>query len=74
MLAQEGIMAFVHGAELQGGVGELPAAGFVTVTVADEDVELARGIVEAFDTSNREADAKDENRWDPSDSLLDWKS
>jgi hypothetical protein len=54
LLGQADIMAFVQGAVLQGGIGELPASGLVTVSVADEDASAARDIVEAFEAGNIE--------------------
>ena len=41
VLAFAGIAAHIHGAALSGGVGELPAGSFVSVWVADGDVDAA---------------------------------
>ncbi len=72
LLAQAGIQAFVGGEYLQGGIGDLPAAGLVTVSVADDHVEAARRVVEEFE--HQPAHGKGETRWDHlSDSLLNWK-
>src|SRR5690606_32042927 len=46
-LEQEGILAFVNGEYLPGGVGQLPASDFLSVMVADDDVERAQAIAEA---------------------------
>jgi hypothetical protein len=45
MLEQVGIAAHVAGEHLQGGAGELPAAGLVRILVADEDHERAREVI-----------------------------
>jgi hypothetical protein len=45
LLQQRGISSRLDGAQLQGGVGELPAAGLVRLVVDDEDYELARAVV-----------------------------
>ncbi len=50
LLAQQDIMAFVNGAHLQGGVGELPAIGLITVSVTDHDYPEAKPIAEKFAT------------------------
>jgi hypothetical protein len=72
LLEQHGIMAFVNGEFLQGGIGELPASGLVTVSVNESDVAEARAIAEKLESDLR-AQTRDETRWDPSDQLLDWK-
>ncbi|MFC1685322.1 DUF2007 domain-containing protein [Pseudomonadota bacterium] len=52
LLEQRGIFAVVSGHYLQGGVGELPAAGFVTVSVNELDYEVASLIVDRFDNDD----------------------
>lgn len=42
LLAHEGIEAEVHGADLQGAVGNLPALGLVQLRVAPEQADAAR--------------------------------
>ena len=49
LLLQAGINAFVEGDYLQGGVGELPAAGFIRVTVNDADWSSARNVIETWE-------------------------
>ncbi len=72
LLEQAGVKAFVGGEYLQGGVGDLPAGGLVTVSVADSDVEAARVVIDEFE--NQPARGKGDTRWDHlSDSLLSWK-
>lgn len=45
MLDGHGIAAHVLGEQLQGGVGELPAGGFIKLMVADEDHAQARALI-----------------------------
>lgn len=45
VLAQEGIEAEVHGADLQGAVGNLPALGLVQLRVAPEQAAAARDLM-----------------------------
>ena len=45
LIEQAGIMAQVNGDMLQGGVGDLPAAGLASVWVADGDEQRARAVV-----------------------------
>ncbi len=48
VLEQAGVHALVQGEFLQSGAGELPV-GLVGVAVADEDVEVAREIIEDWE-------------------------
>jgi hypothetical protein len=50
LLQQRGISSRLDGAQLQGGVGELPAAGLVRLVVDDEDYELARSVVDDWES------------------------
>lgn len=59
-LEQEGILAFVNGEYLTGGVGQLPASDFISVMVADADVERAQAIAEAIDDALAEPVAFDD--------------
>ena len=49
LLEQVGIAAQVRGDLLQGGVGELPAAGLASVWVDDEDVCRARDVIAEYE-------------------------
>ncbi len=71
LLEAEGMMAFVDGQHLQGGIVELPAAGLVSVAVSESDEDAALKIVAEFE---KEATAQndDETRWDMNDGLGDW--
>lgn len=51
LLKQEGIVTRVDGAYLQGGVGELPAAGLVRLVVDDADYERARSVIERWEAT-----------------------
>lgn len=52
MLHQNGITAHIHGEALQGGVGELPAAGLLQLLVVDEDYDRARALIAAWERTN----------------------
>lgn len=45
ILEQEGVAAYISGEYLQGGMGELPAMGLVSVMVEDEDCQRAEKII-----------------------------
>ena len=51
LLEQQEIAAYVFGDYLQGGVGEIPAIGLVTVNVSDSDYTKAKEIVDECDAS-----------------------
>jgi len=48
LLGQCGIAANISGYYLQGGIGELPVSGTVSIWVEDEDAELGRKIVDEY--------------------------
>ena len=52
LLKSNGIEAHVGGHYLQGGVGDLAAMDFATISVADEDTEAAASIIADYDKSN----------------------
>jgi hypothetical protein len=54
VLQQAGIDAHVQGEVLQSGAGELPLGNLVAVAVPDEDVALAREIIEDWEKLMRE--------------------
>lgn len=45
ILEQEGIAVHISGEYLQGGMGELPAMGLVSIMVEDEDSSRAEKII-----------------------------
>jgi hypothetical protein len=49
VLEQAGVHALVQGEFLQSGAGELPLGNLVGVAVDDEDVEIAREIIEDWE-------------------------
>lgn len=51
LLEQEGLTGRVDGEYLQGGIGELPAAGLVSVMVAEQDYAAAKSIVDKWDAA-----------------------
>jgi hypothetical protein len=48
MLASEGIEAYLVGQDLVGAAGELPMLGLLGLTVADEQAEYARQLIDAY--------------------------
>lgn len=52
-LEDAGVMAFVNGEFLTGGMGELPVSGLVNVMVANIDIEKAQPIVGEIDAALR---------------------
>lgn len=50
-LQQAGIEASIEGEFLQGGIGELPAAGNIRVMVAEKDVAEARQVIADWDAA-----------------------
>ncbi|MGH8203059.1 MAG: DUF2007 domain-containing protein [Steroidobacteraceae bacterium] len=52
LLRQRGISARVEGAQLQGGVGELPVSGFVRLVVDDSDYVAARAVIDEWEAAN----------------------
>jgi hypothetical protein len=58
LLAQAGIEGQILGEALQGGMGDLPAAGLVRVVVSDTDFVAARIIVEDWNSTTVESSAQ----------------
>jgi hypothetical protein len=65
VLQQAGIDAHVQGEFLQSGAGELPLGNLVAVAVPDEDVALAREIIEDWEKLMQEPDGEEEVRLKP---------
>lgn len=57
LLQQQGLAGRIDGEYLQGGVGELPAAGLVRVVVDEADYAAARAVVDAFEAAQPPAPA-----------------
>ena len=51
LLLQHGISATVNGEFLQGGIGELPLVGLITVSVSERDFETASRIIEDYEAA-----------------------
>lgn len=49
LLESEGISAYVYGGDLQGGIGELPVMGLITVRVSADSVARARAIIADYE-------------------------
>ena len=60
VLEQAGVPAHVQGEFLQSGAGVLPLGGLVAVVVADEDVAVAREIIEDWERLMSEPDGEEE--------------
>ncbi|NLY12899.1 MAG: DUF2007 domain-containing protein [Gammaproteobacteria bacterium] len=48
MLRSEGIQVYLQGADLVGGMGELPALGLLGLMVEDEQVQQARALIASY--------------------------
>jgi putative signal transducing protein len=60
VLEQAGVHALVQGEFLQSGAGELPVGNLVGVAVDDEDVEIAREIIEDWERLMQEPGEEEE--------------
>jgi hypothetical protein len=49
LLQQHGIEVFLQGAALQGGLGELPATGHLSIMVEEHDQQAARLLLAAYE-------------------------
>jgi Putative prokaryotic signal transducing protein len=59
LLRQHNISVFVQGALLQGGVGELPALGHLSLMVDDSDRTAAERIIAAYERGDLAIDEGD---------------
>lgn len=50
LLREHGIGVFVQGALLQGGLGELPALGHLSLMVDEQDVYPAKRLIAAYES------------------------
>lgn len=48
MLRSEGIKVYLQGADLVGGMGELPALGLLGLMVDDEDAQRAQALIASY--------------------------
>lgn len=73
LLRQHGIEVFLQGALLQGGLGELPALGHLTIMVDESDREAAKRIIAAYERGElqiEEDTAGDPDRQDAGDNSI----
>jgi len=54
LLESEGIDAFVYGGDLQGGIGELPVMGLISVRVPENFVAQARAVIADYERAEPE--------------------
>ena len=59
LLAQEGVPARICGEFLQGGIGELPAAGLVRLMVDERDYAAGRALIARWESGPAHADWND---------------
>ena len=59
LLKQHGIDAFLQGALLQGGLGELPALGHLTIMVDEDDREAAKRLIAAYERGELQLEEQD---------------
>jgi hypothetical protein len=62
LLNANGIETHVGGHYLQGGIGELAAADFATVFVADENIVQATALIAEYESSNKPVTSQTENK------------
>ena len=56
LMEQEGLRVFLQGAALQGGMGDLPALGHLSITVNDADQARAEEIIVAYENGDYSLD------------------
>lgn len=49
LMEHDGLQVFLNGTALQGGLGEVPALGHLSITVNDADREKAEEIIKAYE-------------------------
>ena len=52
LLESKGIETYVGGQYLQGGIGELAAMDFATISVDESDIDKARRIIDEYEAGN----------------------
>lgn len=60
LMEQEGLQVFLQGAALQGGLGDLPAMGHLSITVNDADQQRAEEIIAAYENGDYSLDETDD--------------
>jgi len=56
LMEQQGLQVFLQGAALQGGMGDLPALGHLSITVNDADQQRAEEIIAAYEAGDYSLD------------------
>ncbi|MDA8902354.1 DUF2007 domain-containing protein [Porticoccaceae bacterium] len=59
LMEQQGLQVFLQGAALQGGMGDLPALGHLSITVNDADQQRAEEIIAAYEAGDYSLDDRD---------------
>ncbi len=59
LMEQQGLQVFLQGAALQGGMGDLPALGHLSITVNDADKQRAEEIIAAYEAGDYSLDDGD---------------
>lgn len=59
LMEQQGLQVFLQGAALQGGMGDLPALGHLSITVNDADQQRAEEIIAAYEAGDYSLDDLD---------------
>lgn len=57
MLRSEGVDVYLQGADLVGGMGELPALGLLSLMVEDEHAQQARELISGYQQATPIVDA-----------------
>lgn len=65
MLHSEGVTVYLQGADLIGGMGELPALGLLGLMVEDEHASYARELISCYQQATPLTDAEQETLGDP---------
>ena len=64
LLRQQGIAVFLQGALLQGGIGDLPALGHLTIMVDEADRVAAQRIIAAYERGELQIEEESANEQD----------
>jgi Putative prokaryotic signal transducing protein len=56
LLEQHGITVYLQGAALQGGLGELPAVGHLSIMVDEQDERAAKSLLTAYERGDLHID------------------
>jgi hypothetical protein len=65
VLQQEGIVGFIQGEYLHGGIGDLPVSGLVRIEVNDPDFDTARSVITEWEKEQVSDDQHLPKSWAP---------